>query len=503
MAEVVGSKVGKRLSQKPAPEIIEQAYAAEVKEELASAFFNMTAVNQAHVVMLERQGIITHEVTRSLLDAIFEIERNGPGALELDPEREGLYYNYEHAVIAQTGPEVGGQMHTGRSRNDLGATITRMQYREVLLALIQEVLRLRSVLLEKAEAYADTIMPGYTHLQPAQPITLGHYLSAVESGLARDTSRLFGALQRTNLCPMGAAALAGTGFPIDREMVARLLGFDSPVMNTLDAVASRDYLLEALSTGAIMGITLSRFAQDLYVWYSDEFGMIGFNDRVAGTSSIMPQKKNPVVLEYIKGRTVNVLGAFSAAMTGVHSAHYTNVIDANRECFRLADLGLEHLRTTVVLSRVALENIEVREELMLDRCEGNFTTVTQLADTLVTTWGISFRQSHEVVGMVVRQAMDKGLRANMITTEMVREAAREVLGIERDLDTEVLRQALDPRFNVQVRNHTGGPAPDEVRRMSRLARGRLERDVYDIESTRKRISEAQRELSRSVISIRA
>ncbi len=503
MAEEDGSKVGKRLSQKPAPEIIEQAYAAEVKEELASAFYHMTAVNKAHVVMLERQGIITREVARALLDAIYEIERNGPGGLELDPEREGLYYNYEHAVMERTGAQIGGQMHTGRSRNDLGATITRMQYRDVILALIEEVLRLRAVLLDKTEAYADAIMPGYTHLQPAQPLTLGHYLSALESGLARDTSRLFGALQRTNLCPMGAAALAGTGFPIDREIVARLLGFDSPVMNTLDAVASRDYLLEALSTGAILGITLSRFAQDLYVWYSDEFGMIGFNDRVAGTSSIMPQKKNPVVLEYIKGRTVNVLGAFSAAMTGVHSSHYTNVIDANRECFRLADLGLEHLHSTVVLSRVALENITVREELMLDRCEGNFTTVTQLADTLVTTWGISFRQSHEVVGMVVRQAMEKGLRANAITAEMVREAAREVLGIERHLDTEVLRQALDPRFNVQVRSHTGGPAPEEVRRMARLARGRLERDHYSIDTMRNRIAEAQRELGKAVISIRA
>jgi len=446
------------------------------------------------VVMLARQEIIRPDVARALLGAIDDIEAGGPEGLELDAEREGLYYNYEHAVILRTSPLIGGQMHTGRSRNDLGATIMRMRYRDVILGLIDAAVELRYALLEQAAAHVDTVMPGYTHLQPAQPITLGHYLTAIEQGLARDTRRLLGAYRHANLSPLGAAALAGTGFPIDREITSRLLGFAGLVTNTLDAVASRDYLLEALAAAAIMGATLSRFAQDLFVWYTDEFGMINFRDRVTGTSSIMPQKRNPILQEYIKGRTSQPLGAFTAAVSGVRNTNYTNVIDANREGFRAADQSLGDLQSAIVLARVAIENLIVRKELMLERCRKNFTTVTQLADELTVQWGISFRQAHEIMGSVVRQAVEKGLRATDITAEMVQEAGREELGSVRPLDPEVVARSLDPVFGVQVRSHTGGPAPAAVERMIGEARGRVRDHCDRVGAVRRLIEDGQKEL---------
>lgn len=492
------SKVGERLAERPAPEITQYLYGARISEDRDSSFGYMTAVNQAHVVMLARQGIIKPDTARSLLNAIDDIVRGGAANLPLDDEREDLFFNYEHAVILRTNATTGGQMHTGRSRNDLGATITRMRCRDVLISLLTATLELRSALLDQAAAHVDTLLPGYTHLQPAQPITVGHYLTAIASGLARDSERLWHALQQTNLSPLGAAALAGTGYPIDRDLTARLLGFDGLVVNTLDGVASRDYFLASLAAAGILGVTLSRFAQDLFVWYSAEFGMIDFRDRIAGTSSIMPQKKNPIVLENIKGRTAHAIGAFSAAAAAIHNSHYTNVIDANREGLRLGWTALDEMRISIILAQLAITNVIIRADVMAARCRDNFSTVTQLADSLVAAWGISFRQAHEVVGGVVRQAIDQGRNAAAIDAELVRQSARDVLGHDGALDPELVEQALDPRHNVLVRSHPGGPAPGAVRQMIADARDGIESDRAKVSHVQSRIEEGQRELSDAI-----
>jgi argininosuccinate lyase len=488
------AKTGMRLTEVPASEIQELIYGNEIDEEMAVTFQYMTDLNRAHVVMLEKQGIIKKKAAVALLKALADIEAAGVEGLELDPAREGTYYNYEHAVIVRTSPEIGGQMHTGRSRNDLGATITRMTYRDTIIRLINAANNLRAAILERAHEHAGTIMPGYTHLQPAQPITLGHYLTAVEAGLARDTGRLLNALEHTNYCPLGAAALAGTGFPIDREMTAELLGFAEPVTNTLDAVASRDYILEAMAAASIMGVTLSRLAQDLFVWYSDEFSMISFRDRVAGTSSIMPQKKNPILQEYIKGRTSQQVGAFASAVAAIHNANYTNVIDANTQAFRSTPKAFHDLFAALVFSRLLIQNLIVKKEIMLERCRGNFTTVTQLADTLVTEWDISFRQAHEVVGAVVRYATEHGMRATDISAELVIEQAAEALGTKYTISTELVKQALDPEKHVELRKHTGGTAKKEVLRMASLGDRKLEADVTAVSLAEQGISRALRDL---------
>ncbi len=492
------SKVGHRLAEVPAPEMTTYMVGPRIQEDLANNFAAMTANNLAHVVMLARQGIIDRGAARALLMAVEDIRKEGPGKLPLDLEREDLYFNYEHAVITRVGPDIGGQMHTGRSRNDLGAAVTAVRFRRLVMAMVDGALATRAALLELASLHLNTVMPGYTHLQPAQPITLAHYLTAVEAGLSRDTDRLLAALLRANRSPMGAAALAGTGYPIDREMTAELLGFDSVSVNTLDCVASRDYLLEALAAAAIMGTTLSRFAQDLYVWYTNEFGMIDFRDRVTGTSSIMPQKKNPILLENIRGRTAHALGAFTAAVAGIRSTPYTNTVDGNREALHGAWSALEESRISLDLAKLAVENLVVRKELMTERCQTNFSTVTELADTLVTEWGISFRQAHEIVGGVVRTCLEKGLGVKDIDGALVSKVALDDEGISKAVSTAVVRKALDPVENVRVRSHPGGPAPDAVRAMIKTAEAGVLGHREALSSFRQRLQTREAKLASRV-----
>jgi argininosuccinate lyase len=492
------SSVGERLSEGPAPEIVEYLFAPRMKNDLDKNFFNMGEINMAHVVMLKRQGVIEHEIATQILGAIREIEAQGPTGLELDEAREDLYFNYEHAVASRTSPGVGGQMHTARSRNDLGATMTRMQTRGVLASILEELARVRDALISQAQSHIDTVMPGYTHLQPAQPITLGHYFTAIEQALSRDFERVLAALEKTNHSPLGAAALAGSGYSINRDIPAELLGFDGLIVNTLDSVASRDYLLEALAAASILGVTLSRLAQDLFVWYSWEFRMIDFRDRVASTSSIMPQKKNPVILETIKGRSSHALGALTSAVAGVRSTNYTNLVDGNRDAFTAAWQGLESLRVCLVLSRLALENLVVNKELMYQRCAENFSTVTELADTMVAEWKISFREAHEIVGYLVRTALDQGLSASSITSEMVEEAGRHVLEREVSMSQTLVSDSLSPRRNIEVRSNVGGPAPEQVQEMIKAARKSCSEHRSEISRFRERWSWSREKLDQAV-----
>ena len=292
------SKVSRRLTQAIAPEVVEHIYKPRLGAELQIVFPYLSALNQAHLVMLARQGIVKPETARGIAEALLRIEADGPSAITPDPLLEDAYFNVEARLIALTSADIGGRLHIARSRNDLSAAIDRLRARGVLLDLMSDANELRRILLDRAELFADVVMPGHTHLQPAQPITFGFYLSGIASALARDVGRLDDAWKRVNLSPMGAAALATTSFPIDRTLVANLLGFDAVLEHGLDCVASRDFALEITA----LALTLSRFAQDMHVMVSHEFSAVDFPNSVCGTSSIMPQKKNPVVIEHLKGK---------------------------------------------------------------------------------------------------------------------------------------------------------------------------------------------------------
>jgi argininosuccinate lyase len=331
-------------------------------------------------------------------------------------------------------------------------------------------------------------MPGYTHLQPAQPITFGYYLTGLASALQRDAERLADAWKRTNLSPMGAAALATTSFPIDRTMTAELLGFDGVLEHGLDCVASRDFAVELTAAAAQLAVTLSRFAQDMFVMVSHEFSSVEFPDSVCGTSSIMPQKKNPVVLEHLKAKAAHVIAAFASAGGCIRGSHFTNTLDAHREGLAMVWTGLLEASRSLALARIAAGTVEPDAALLLRRARANHSTATDLADLLVRRADMDFRTAHHVAGAVVRALMDRGLGADQATLEMVEAAAREVAGRGTGLDAEAVAEALDPVRSVASRSIPGGPAPEEVRRMAAAMLARLQQDEAQAAAWRGRIS---------------
>jgi argininosuccinate lyase len=469
------TKLKGRLAERPAPVILEHIYQPRLKRDEAILPY-LTEANLAHVVMLARTGIVQESDAQALLRVLMEVDEQGKDVFDLDAQLEGLYYNYERYLIEALGPRTGGRLHTGRSRNDLGATTSRMKVRDLVLRLLYQVVEFRSSLLRVAEEHLDTVITGYTHLQPAQPITLAHYLTAIEQALQRDTARMRRAFEDTNKSCLGAGALAGTGFPIDRQLTADLLGFDGFLDNTLDAVGSRDYLLELFSGLAILAITLSRLAQDLFVWYTYEFGIIDLR----------------------KGRLSHVLGGLISAASAMKNTNYTNVIDVNSESFYLLDDSAGQIEAALELLQAAIGNMEVRKDRAYDMASANFSTVTELADTLVREKDYSFREAHHIVGVIVRKALQKGLSATQITSEFIDSAIVDEGGTPIGLPEDKVRQALDPRQNVSARAHDGGPAPSAVVTTIGRARRLLEEDRHFVEMARHKLQSAQTSLRKIV-----
>ena len=453
------SKVSRRLQQATAPEVCEHIYLPRLNREFASGFTYLTGINAAHLLMLHKAQLIPAHVAARLAQALLQMQQEGPSAVALDPQREDAYFNYEAHLMECAGADMGGRLHVARSRNDILATHDRLRARDAGLNVLDALNAVRDSALAGAAAHAHTVMPGYTHLQSAQPISYGHYLSAVAEAMARDARRIEQAIVELDACPLGAGALAGTAFPIQREETARLLGFSRCAENSLDAVASRDFAWELMSAMTIASLTWGRVAQDFYVWATPEFGLIDFPDSVAGTSSIMPQKKNPVVLEYLKGKTGHLIGLLTAALSTVKGTHFTHSGDGNRESMRSFWEGAEECARCLALLKLVIGSAQPVEAVMLHRARSDFSTTTDLADALVREAGLSFRQAHHVVGAVVRQALDAHLPASAITATMVNAAAAEQTGIPVQLSEPSVQACLDPTSSLASRSVRGGPAP--------------------------------------------
>jgi argininosuccinate lyase len=467
------SKVSRRLTEKIAQEVCDHIYSPRLAD-FRTLFGYMSDLNQAHVLMLARCALISPQAARTLAAGLIRMEVEGPDTVELDPQREDAYFNYEAHLIKLIGTDAGGRMHIARSRNDLSAALDRLRARDLLLDAGRALLSVEEHALDGAFRFRDAVMPGYTHLQPAQPVTYGFYLAGVAQSLERDFARLSDAWARTNISPLGAGALAGTTFAIDRHAIAATLAFDGLVENTLDAVATRDFGLEILGGLTQIALGWSRVAQDYHVLVSHEFQTIEFPDRVTGTSSIMPQKKNPVVLEHLKGKAGHLLGLYVASATAIKGTHFTNTIDSNREGMRgVWEAGEEVLRC-LALFELIIATGRPNAALMKRRVDEDFASATDLADLMVRDAGLSFREAHHIVGAVVRAAMDRGLAADGITTGMVDEAAQEQVGRRLMLEPAIVRRSLDAATSVAARTLPGGPAPEAVARSVEAARTRLE-----------------------------
>lgn len=367
----------------------------------------MVRVDQAHVVMLAEQKLISADAAAGLLRCIDELFADGFAPLMTRPAPRGLYLMYEGYLIERLGPEVGGVLHSGRSRNDLKATVTNMRFREWTLEFAEQAVRLEAILLSRARSYQSVIMPIYTHFQAAMPVTYGYYLLGVALALGREIDALRSAADGLTVCPLGASAVAGTDLPIDPARTARLLGFASTTTHALDAVATRDVLLRLLGAASGVAITLSRLATDLQLWSTAEFGFVEFPDRLVGGSSAMPQKRNAFLLEHVKAKSGQAVGAWSAAASMMACTPFTNSIEVGTDAVAGIWPGLLAADESLLLSQVLVSGARPRPERMRERAEDGFTTATSLANRLVQQ-GVPFRAAHHMVGEAVRNAVAAG-----------------------------------------------------------------------------------------------
>ncbi|MGD8609084.1 MAG: argininosuccinate lyase [Myxococcales bacterium] len=417
----------------------------------------------AHVRMLGDQHILSAEDVERIVAGLERIAGSiERGELHWDPSKEDVHMNIEAALIEAIG-EVGGRLHTGRSRNDQVATDMRLWTRQAGQETIADIDALLQVLVDKAEAHVDFLMPGYTHLQRAQPVRLAHHLLAWAEMLERDRGRLEDAMARLNECPLGSAALAGTTFPLDREATAHTLGFDRPMRNSLDAVSSRDFLLEAVSGLAICAVHLSRIAEELVLWSSQEFAFMQMSDAFTTGSSIMPQKKNPDMPELVRGKTGRVVGSLVSLMVmlkGLPLSYNRDLQEDKAPVFEAFDTVRDCL---AVLSGAIASAVFDRERMSAALQEG-FLDATEVADWLAAR-GVPFREAHHVAGGLVQEALQRGTTLAALPLE-VYQAAHEAFD-------QGIFHALDMETAVERRNVLGGPARARVQEAITDLRARL------------------------------
>ncbi len=439
-------------------------YTASVDFDKRLAVFDIEG-SIAHATMLGAQGIISAqdvtEIKRGLGEILAEIEA---GQFEWLLDLEDVHLNIERRLTEKIG-DAGKRLHTGRSRNDQVATDVRLWLRNVVDGTIAGIRALQTSLLDLAEQHAATIMPGFTHLQVAQPVTFGHHLMAYFEMLNRDAERFADARKRINRLPLGAAALAGTSYPINRELVAELLGFDSVCQNSLDAVSDRDFAIEFNAAAALLMMHLSRFSEELILWMSPRFGFIDIADRFCTGSSIMPQKKNPDVPELVRGKTGRVYGHLIGLLTlmkGQPLAYNKDNQEDKEPLFDVADT----LLVTLQIYADMLRGITVKADNMRQAALEGFATATDLADYLVKK-GMPFRDAHEVVAHAVKAGVESG-------RDLAEFSLAELKAFSDTISDDVF-DVLTLEGSVASRNHTGGTAPEQVRRAIAQARVQLGR----------------------------
>tara|TARA_R110002072_G_scaffold136124_2_gene278121 strand:+ start:82940 stop:84367 length:1428 start_codon:yes stop_codon:yes gene_type:complete len=432
---------------------------AFVQRFTASVSFDQRMYNQditgsvAHARMLEKAGILSKDECKDIVDGLEAIRADiSQGNFNWSVELEDVHMNIESELTRRIGL-TGKKLHTGRSRNDQVATDIRLFVRDEIDQIGAELSRLQYALIQLAESEADTIMPGFTHLQTAQPITFGHHLMAWYEMLDRDYSRLMDCRRRMNVSPLGAAALAGTSFPIDRYFTAEQLGFDAPSRNSLDSVSDRDFAIELAACGSLIMTHLSRFSEELVLWASAQFDFIDLPDRFCTGSSIMPQKKNPDVPELVRGKTGRVTGHLVALLTLMKSQPLAYNKDNQEDKEPLFDL-IDTLRDCLKAYADMVPAIKAKKHNMYLAAKKGYATATDLADYLVKK-GLAFRDAHEIVGKSVAYGIEQKKDLSELSLDELKQFS--------DIISNDVFEVLSLEGSVKARNHIGGTAPDQVR----------------------------------------
>jgi len=416
--------------------------------------------SRAHARMLTKVGVLNQQDCDDILRGLDEVEQEiKSGEFEWSVGLEDVHMNIEAGLTAKIG-DAGKRLHTGRSRNDQVATDIRLYLREQIAFIIGEIRRLQTGLLDLAEREFDTIMPGFTHLQVAQPITFGHHMMAWFEMLHRDASRMIDCAQRMNQLPLGAAALAGTSYPIDRDYTAEQLGFDHPTRNSLDSVSDRDFAIEFCAASALMMTHLSRFSEELVIWSSAQFDFIDLPDRFCTGSSIMPQKKNPDVPELVRGKVGRVNGHLICLLTLMKSQPLAYNKDNQEDKEPLFDT-IDTVRGSLRAFADMMPAIGSKKENMYKAAKQGFSTATDLADYLVVK-GLPFRDAHEVVGKAVALGVETGKDLSEMTLAELQQFSDRI--------TDDVFDVLTLEGSVAARNHIGGTAPEQVKKAVAVGR---------------------------------
>ncbi len=419
--------------------------------------------SMAHARMLARAGIIRQQEAEAIINGLQELlEDIEAGRVEFSVAAEDIHMNVEQLLIERIG-EVAKKLHTARSRNDQVALDVRMYLRDEIDAVLELLAGLVAALLDLAEKHVHTVMPGYTHLQRAQPVTLAHHLLAYCQMFERDMDRLRDCRRRVNVCPLGAGALAGTTFPLDREFVARELGFDGIAENSLDAVSDRDFAVEFAAAASLIMVHLSRFCEEIILWSSTEFGFIELDDAYSTGSSMMPQKKNPDVAELVRGKSGRVFGDLTALLVMLKGLPLAYNKDMQEDKEALFD-AVDTVKKCLLVFRPMVATMRVRADNMARAARGGFTNATDLADYLVRR-GVPFREAHAAVGRAVAYCLERGKCLEDLTLEEMRRFSPAA--------GEDVYQAIGIDRCVAARAVPGGPAPEAVRRAIAAARQRL------------------------------
>jgi len=449
------------------------------------------AINKAHVIMLMEQKIIKQSDGAKLLQALVKCSSTA-----LDASAEDVHMAAEEAVLKEAGEAAGGNLHIAKSRNDQVATAIRMELRKELLNLMRAVAHVQDHLAEVAEDHVKTVVLEYTHLQPAQPVTFAHYLLSHIAALERDLQRLQSAYTRVNICPMGAGALATTSFSINRDRTAELLGFGGLAENSIDAVGSRDFITETIAVLTLMAVNLSRFAEDLIIWSSPNFGVVDLPDEFTSTSSIMPQKKNPEVLEVIRARASHVLGDFVSSAAAVKSLPSTYNLDFQEITPKLWG-SIENVRASLDIFHKLLPKLKVTADVS-GKANTSFVAATELANVLVRKYDVPFRTAHKVVGALVKSLIESKLTFADATPALLQKAAKDVANIKLRIKTEDLKALAEPLALVEACRVKGGPAPTEVKKAIESWKKKVFLTKSNILQTDKLLEEAENKLEKTI-----
>ena len=455
----------------------------------------LMAIHYAHLVMLAERQIVTASDAHTLRDALDSISVERVRAVPFDGTCEDLFFYIEQLVRDACGDDVAGRLHTARSRNDIDMTMYRIRQREFITALALSTLELRSALIDLASRHTETVFAAHTHTQPAQPSTIAHYLLAVIEQLERDTRRLASAYDVTNHNPLGACAITGTGFPIDRHRTSELLGFSGPTGNTYGSIATVDYLLESASAVSILMIGLGRVVQDLLLWCTMEFGYLRLADGFVQASSIMPQKRNPVALEHARAIASKAVGQAQAIVTAVHNTPFGDIVDTEDDLQPLVASMFRDATRTATLVAATMRAADFDVDRLAARAGEGGTTLTELADTLVRDEGLPFRTAHGVAALLLK-ARTEDPRASL--SEALRTATTTLIGHPLPYSEAVLQKIMSPQYFVEVRRTLGGPAPEETTRALAASREKLTADSGDWQSRRERLALAEQALEQQV-----